>query len=109
MQESKDDVTTDDDMEEKEINVASCCSYSLYSKRSLGNLSEKLEELNFGINKCFDYAAEMLKNLYDAGSDNEEAPLKHLKQLNVLMRGWRCHNILSKGEYLSTNDQMSLS
>eukprot|EP00957_Ditylum_brightwellii_P060528 4595805-Ditylum_brightwellii.AAC.1 len=42
----------------------------------LNNLSNKLMDLKFNIDKFCDYATETLKTLHNAGGDNKQAALK---------------------------------
>eukprot|EP00957_Ditylum_brightwellii_P055307 4191998-Ditylum_brightwellii.AAC.1 len=42
----------------------------------LNNLSKKLGNLKFDVDKFCDYAAKMLKTLCDAGGDDKQAALK---------------------------------
>eukprot|EP00957_Ditylum_brightwellii_P077783 5910947-Ditylum_brightwellii.AAC.1 len=47
----------------------------------LNNLSNKLGDLKFDVNKFCDYAAKMLKTLCDTGGGNKQAALKLYKAL----------------------------
>eukprot|EP00957_Ditylum_brightwellii_P032482 2461597-Ditylum_brightwellii.AAC.2 len=50
---------------------------------SLNNLLEKLGELEFDINKFYNYALKMIKTLHDAGGKDKEASIKLYKVLNL--------------------------
>eukprot|EP00957_Ditylum_brightwellii_P195687 14909769-Ditylum_brightwellii.AAC.1 len=49
----------------------------------LNNLSNKLGDLKFDVDKFCDYAAGMLKTLHNAGGDDKQAALKLYKALTT--------------------------